>query len=185
MNSTQVSGETWLVRGNCMRAAASLTLAVSCLLLASLSVSPPAAFAGARANVDSRERAIVRAINRQRAGYGLAKLRSNGRLARAADYHSWEMLDADYFAHESRDGGPFDRRVRRFASHRAVGETLAMLGGCGRGSAGQVVRMWMNSPGHRAILLSSTYRRVGIGKRTGRLGGRRACVVTADFASKR
>jgi uncharacterized protein YkwD len=43
----------------------------------------------------------------------------------------------------------------------------------------------MNSPGHRAILLSSTYRRIGVGKRTGDYGGRRACMVTADFASRK
>jgi uncharacterized protein YkwD len=43
----------------------------------------------------------------------------------------------------------------------------------------------MNSPGHRAILLSSQYRRVGVGKRTGSLGSTRACVVTADFSSRR
>ena len=36
--------------------------------------------------------------------------------------------------------GSFDRRVRRYANHRALGETLAMLGGCGRGSARRVVR---------------------------------------------
>jgi uncharacterized protein YkwD len=167
-----------------MRVAAMLALAASCVL-ASLSVSTLTATAGAQPRVDAKERAMVRAINRQRARHGVAKLRSSARLARAADYHSWEMLDADYFAHESRDGGPFDRRVRRFARHRALGETLAMLGGCGRRSARRVVRMWMNSPGHRAILLSSTFRRVGLGKRTGRLGGSRACVVTADFASKR
>jgi uncharacterized protein YkwD len=167
-----------------MRAAASPTLAVSCLLAAP-AVSPPTATAGAKPKVDAEERAIVRAINGQRATQGIAKVRSSARLGRAADYHSWEMLDADHFAHESRDGGPFDQRVRRFAGHRALGETLAMLGGCGKRSARRVVRMWMNSPGHRAILLSPTFRRVGLGKRTGRLGGSRACVVTADFASRK
>jgi uncharacterized protein YkwD len=45
--------------------------------------------------------------------------------------------------------------------------------------------MWMNSPGHRAILLSATFRRIGLAKRTGNLGGTRACVVTADFGSRR
>jgi uncharacterized protein YkwD len=166
-----------------MRAAASLTLAVSCLL-AALSVSPITATAAAP-RVDGKERAIVRAINRQRAKHGLAKVKTSRRLARAADFHSWEMLDANYFAHESRDGSPFDQRVRRYARHRSLGETLAMLGGCGKGSARRVVRMWMRSPGHRAILLSSTYRRIGLGKRTGDLGGNRACVVTADFGSRR
>src|SRR5215216_5471101 len=167
-----------------MRAVASLTLAVSCLLT-TLFVLPLTATAAATPRVDSKERAIVRAINRQRAKHGLATVRLSRRLARAADFHSWEMLDADYFAHESRDGGPFDERVRRYAKHRSLGETLAMLGGCGKGSARRVVRMWMESPGHRAILLSSSYRRVGLGKRTGKLGGNHACVVTADFGSRR
>ena len=96
------------------------------------------------------------------------------------------MLDANYFAHTSRDGGPFDERVRRYVNKNALGETLAMLGGgCGRGSARRVVRMWMDSPPHRAILLSGNYRRVGIGKRVGSLGSSKACMVTADFSSRK
>jgi uncharacterized protein YkwD len=160
------------------------TLVSGCLLVA-LIVVPAAAFAGP-ARLDKRERAIVRGINDQRAQYGLRRVKPIRALARAADYHSWEMLDADYFAHESRDGGPFDQRVRRYADKRALGETLAMLGGgCGRGSAHRIVRMWMDSPGHRAILLSSDYSRIGVAKRTGSLGSSEACVVTADFSSKR
>jgi uncharacterized protein YkwD len=167
-----------------MRTVASLTLAASCLL-ATLFATPVITTADAKPRVDNRERAIVRAINRQRAKHGLSNLKSSHRLARAADFHSWEMLDADYFAHESRDGGSFADRVRRYANHRAIGETLAMLGGCGRKAARKVVRMWMNSPGHRAILLSSSYRKVGLGRRTGDLHGSRACVVTADFGSRK
>lgn len=167
-----------------MRTVASLTLASSCLLAATFA-APATAAAGGTARLDNRERAIVRGINHQRARHGLAPVKPSTRLSRAADYHSWEMLDANYFAHDSRDGGPFDERVRRFANKRALGETLAMLGGgCGRRSPRRTVRMWMNSPGHRAILLSSSYRRVGIGKRAGSLGATKACVVTADFGSK-
>ena len=126
------------------------------------------------------------AINRQRTKHGLARVRSTRRLARAADYHSWEMLDANYFAHESRNGGSFDARISRFTHKNALGETLAMIGGrCGRGSARRIVGMWMNSPGHRAILLSGTYRLVGVGVRSGSLGSTKACVITADFGSKR
>jgi uncharacterized protein YkwD len=167
-----------------MRTVASLTLAASCLL-ATLFTPPLIGTATAKPRLDGRERAIVRAINRQRAKHGLSHLKSNRRLARAADYHSWEMLDADYFAHESRDGGSFAERVRRYADHRAIGETLAMLGGCGPKAARRVVRMWMNSPGHRAILLSSSFKKVGLGRRTGDLGGSRACLVTADFGSRK
>src|SRR5918992_3053287 len=95
-----------------MRSVASLTLAFGCLL-AAITTSSFTATAAAKPRVDSKERAIVRAINRQRARHGLAKVRTSPRLARAADFHSWEMLDADYFAHESRDGGAFDRRGAR------------------------------------------------------------------------
>ena len=167
-----------------MRTVASLTLAFCCLLAAFIA-TPVTGTAAANPRLDGKERAIVRAINGQRSKHGLGKLRASARLARAADFHSWEMFDADYFAHESRGGGPFDRRVRRFADHRAVGETLALVGSCGGNTARRVVRMWMNSPGHRAILLSSSFRRVGVGKRAGSLDGDRACLVTADFASKR
>jgi uncharacterized protein YkwD len=166
-----------------LRSVASLTLAFACLV-AALAALPPAAAAGP-ARIDGRERAMLRGINRARARHGVPALRRSPRLARAADYHSWEMLDAGYFAHESRDGGSFDRRIRRFAHHRAVGETLAMVGRCGRRSPRRIVRMWMNSPPHRAVLLSATYRRIGIARRTGSLGGSRACVVTADFGSRR
>jgi uncharacterized protein YkwD len=155
-----------------------MTLVVVSLLITDLAHA-------AKPGHDRLERSIVSAVNQQRAAHGLARVHRSASLARAADFHSWEMLDADYFAHSSRDGGPFDNRVRRFARHRAVGETLAWMSGCGRGSAGRIVGMWMNSPSHRAVLLTSRYRRIGVGKRKGRLGSTRACVITADFASRR
>jgi uncharacterized protein YkwD len=166
-----------------MRTVALLTSALGCLLAATLAV--PALAAAGSARLDNRERAIVHRINAQRSQYGLAKVRSSRRLSHAADYHSWEMLNANYFAHESANGGSFASRLHRFTHKHALGETLAMLGGrCGRGSAAQIVSMWMNSSGHRAILLSSEYRRIGVSARSGMLGGTKACVVTADFGSK-
>jgi uncharacterized protein YkwD len=166
-----------------VRVVASLALVFASLLAVALT-APAFANAG-KPRLDRVERSMIRAINRERAGHGLAAVRPSHKLARAADFHSWEMLDANYFAHTSRDGGPFDSRVRRFARHRSVGETLAWVSRCGRRSARQVMRMWMNSSGHRAILLSPAYRRVGVGKRSGSLGSTRACLVTADFGSRR
>jgi len=167
-----------------MRTVALLTSALGCLLAATLAV--PALAAAGTARLDNRERAIVHRINAKRADSGLAKVKPNKRLARAADYHSGEMLSANYFAHESANGGSFYARVQRFTHKRALGETLAMLGGgCGHGAAGRIVGMWMNSPGHRDILLSSSYSLVGVAARAGSLGGTKACVVTADFGSRR
>jgi uncharacterized protein YkwD len=167
-----------------LRNVAWVTLVAACLV-AWLTITPAPAQAGA-ASMNARERAVVRAINRQRAQYGLARVRASASLARAANFHSWEMLRANYFAHESTNGGSFYARLRRFTRRHVVGETIAWVrGGCGGGMAGRVVGMWMNSAGHRAILLSSSFQRVGIGARAGWLGGGPVCMVTADFASRR
>jgi uncharacterized protein YkwD len=162
-----------------MRFVAPLIAAVLCML-----VLTSAANAKGSPRIDRGERALLRAINAQRAQLGLGPVRASRKLARAADYHSREMLAADYFAHPSADGLSFDLRIRHFTQSDSVGETLAMLNRCGRHMARTVVRMWMNSPGHRAILTSAQFRRVGIGRRSGRLGSAPACMVTADFASR-
>ena len=160
-----------------MRSVALVLCTLTTLLVLSFSVAAPAAQAGGGPRIDRGERAVIRAINRARSSHGLRKLRPGRRLARAADAHTRHMLRADYFSH-----GAFTARLRRYVHRRSVGETIAMASRC---SAGRVVRMWLNSPPHRAVLLSGKFRRVGIGSRRGRLGSTRACLVTADFASRR
>jgi uncharacterized protein YkwD len=135
----------------------------------------PAQAAGPR--VDRGERAVVRAINKARAHHGIKRLKTAPRLALAADVHTRNMLVRNYFSH-----GAFAQRVRRYVSFRRIGETIAWSSRC---SARGIVRMWLNSSGHRAVLLSRGFHRVGIGRRKGSLGSRRACVVTADFGSRR
>jgi uncharacterized protein YkwD len=167
-----------------MRFVASLVAGLTLLALGSLAATARAG--GGSPRLDRAERGVIRAINRQRAAAGLGKVRASSRLNRAADYHSREMLFGNYFAHPSLNGSPMERRVRRYAHSRAVGEALAMLGGgCRRHMAGKVVGMWMASAPHRAVLLSARFKRVGVARRGGRLGGGRACMVTADFASRR
>jgi uncharacterized protein YkwD len=159
-----------------MRTVALVLCTLSTLLVLTFAAAAPAAQA-AGPRVDRGERAVVRAINRARAAYGLRALRSHRRLARAADGHTRSMLRADYFSH-----GAFAQRVHRYVSFRRIGETIAMTTRC---SAGQVVGMWLNSPPHRAVLLSRGFARIGVGRRKGRLGASRACLVTADFGSRR
>ena len=163
-----------------MRLSAALLLAALALLVSG--ALPVSAHAAGSPRLDRAERALIRAINRQRGAAGLRGLHARAGLDRAADFHSREMLRADRFAHESPDGTPMQRRVRRFVRARMLGETIAMIGGgCGRGLAGTVVRLWMHSPGHRAVLLTRGFKRIGVAHRTGRLGAQRACLVTADF----
>jgi uncharacterized protein YkwD len=167
-----------------MRFVASLVAVLMLLALGAFAASANAA--GGSPRLDRAERGIIRAINRQRAAYGIAHVRASARLDRAADFHSREMLYGNYFAHPSLNGASMASRVRSFTHRKRVGETLAMLGGrCRRHMGGRVVTMWMNSSSHRAVLLSSRFKRVGVARRGGRLGGSRACMVTADFASRR
>jgi uncharacterized protein YkwD len=157
-----------------MRSVALLLCTFSTLLV-SIVAAPVAQASGPR--LDRGERAVVRAINKARAHHGIKRLKSAPRLAQAADVHTRSMLVRNYFSH-----GSFAQRVRRYVSFRRIGETIAWSSRC---SARRIVRMWLNSPGHRAVLLSPGFRRVGVGRRKGRLGSTRACVVTADFASRR
>jgi uncharacterized protein YkwD len=161
-------------------------LAVALIAAACAATAPvaaPTAFA-ASSSLSPTEQAVVRLMNQVRARHGLPALHSSKRLARAADRHSSDMLRHDFFAHQSSDGTSFFNRVRSYARAQRVGENLAMLPGVRR-AAREVVRMWLQSPPHRAVLLSSGFRRVGVGKRSGQLGSQKATVYTVDFASRR
>jgi uncharacterized protein YkwD len=154
-------------------------LALAAVLVTTLTAAPAA---DARPSLNGFEREVIRGLNDARAAHGLAPLRAHRGLDRAADRHSADMLRADFFDHPSSDGTPFDRRVRRFVDANKVGETLAALSRR-RGGAATVVRMWLDSAPHRAIVLDAGFRRIGVARRWGTLGSARNAVVTADFAS--
>jgi uncharacterized protein YkwD len=143
-------------------------LLAACLIVCVL----PCARAAASARQDRTETRIVRAMNNVRAGYGLPRLHSSHRLARAADAHSADMARTKTLSH-----GSFASRVRRYVDSRLIGENLAWLSRC---NAGRIVRMWLDSTAHRRIMLSRGFKRVGVARRAGS-----GCYVTADFASKR
>ena len=71
--------------------------------------------------------------------------------------------------------------VQRYVDARAFGETLGTIPR-GGGEAAIIVRAWMNSPGHRAALLSPRFRRVGVGRRS---SGAHRSVIAVDLASAR
>jgi uncharacterized protein YkwD len=161
------------------RHAHSFVAVVVVALIAAAGLAVPA---HAGAGLDRTERELVWRVNEIRAQHGLGRLRSHRPLCRAADEHSRDMLAWDFLDHTSSDGTPFDRRVRRFADFGTVGEALAAVPRR-EGGADEVVQMWMDSPDHRAILLVAEFRRIGVARRWGTLGGAGQAVVTADFGS--
>ena len=62
-----------------------------------------------------------------------------------------------------------------------VGETLAAIPQR-RGGADEVVRLWLDSGAHRAILLEPGFRRIGVARRWGTLGSAENAVVTRHWA---
>ena len=164
-----------------MRTALLACSAVICCC-AVLAWQPAVATADRAARLDRTERKVVRIVNRIRARHGLRRLRASRSLARAASAHSSDMLRRDFLGHSSSDGTPMSMRVRRYTGARWIGESIAALSG--RRTARRVVRMWMHSPPHRAVLLAHAGRRIGVGKRRGRLGSAPRAVFTVDLASR-
>jgi uncharacterized protein YkwD len=111
----------------------------------------------------ARRRAVACLVNKARAVTGLRGFRSSAVLARAAKRHARDMVRARYFAHQRAGGPSLTRRARRAGWRgRSIGEAIAY--GCGSaGAPASIVRSWLNSPPHRAILLSQGLGRVGIG----------------------
>jgi uncharacterized protein YkwD len=107
--------------------------------------------------------AMLCAINQARAANGLGALGGERHLRKAAHGHARDMVRHRYFAHQRAGGPSFGARLRHAGWHgRAAGEAIAW--GCGSSATvASTVRAWLNSPPHRAILLSGTYRQAGIG----------------------
>ena len=97
-----------------------------------------------------------------------------------------------YFEHDSANGTAFWRRIERFYPSRGfrswtVGENL--LWASDTYGAAFAVREWMNSPPHRANILSREWREIGIGavaaeSAPGEYHGRAVTIATADFGAR-
>lgn len=167
-------------------------LAIAAASAAVVVLAPTASSSPARPAVERRaalERAIDRELNRVRAAHGLRTLRFGDGLHSAAAEHSRSMLELGYFEHSSADGTSFDKRIQRYyTSHGwrrwAVGE--ALLASSVQISASEIVNTWIESPPHRAVILSPIYRDGGVGvfytpAAAGDFDGEPALAVTADF----
>jgi hypothetical protein len=103
----------------------------------------------------------------------LAPLKFSPALSWAARAHAADLVRRGYFAHTSPEGFSSRERVgllcRRFVG--AAGENLALENDSrSPPGAGEFMTLWLQSPGHRANVLRSSYDHVGFGLvRRGRL----------------
>lgn len=113
-------------------------------------------------------------VNEERAKASLPALTLDEELTPVARRHSEDMFARSYFSHISPEGGtPFDRIRAANVKFLAAGENLAIAQTLSLAHDGL-----MNSPGHRANILRTTFGRVGIGILDGGVYG---LMVTQKF----
>jgi uncharacterized protein YkwD len=110
---------------------------------------------------------IVAFCNQERAKEGLKPLVANDTLKLSARYKSNEMLQYNYFDHVSpvTNFNPWDIAKTFGYDYTAFGENIYMIQGPGKAeiTAKRIFDGWMNSPGHKANIMSSKFGRIGVG----------------------
>ena len=133
-------------------------------------------------------RAVACLINRRRRHHGLASLRVRRPLRHAANRHSRYMVRRNCFSHQCYGEPSLSTRIAstgyfKGATSWGCGETIDW--GKYRGATPlRIVKRWMRSSEHRAIILSSRWETLGVGVVWGSPAGRskHAGTYTADFA---
>ena len=146
---------------------------------------------GGTIRLNAREKKTVELHNATRKERGLAPLCVQPALTAAARDHSREMIQKDYFSHDSYEGASLIERLRRHGyttdghqSWRVAGNIA--WGNRSRGTPEHVFGGWMNSDSHRPHILSEDFRQVGVGTYTGKYRSYSdATAYTVEFGVRR
>lgn len=126
--------------------------------------------------------ALTVLTNNARAENQAPALSENALLDQAATLKAQDMAAKGYFAHTSPEGKTPWYWFNAVGYHYVyAGENLAV----NFTDSADVTAAWMNSPTHRANIVSDHYTEVGTGVATGTYKGREAVFVAQDFGSPR
>ncbi|MFD0694172.1 peptidoglycan-binding protein [Paenibacillus sp. GCM10027628] len=119
----------------------------------------PAPQAPAAPSLTVEEQEMLDLVNKARADEGLPPLAVDQAITKTARLKSQDMVDNQYFSHDSPTyGSPFDMMNKFGISYNAAGENIA----CNQ-NVPAAQEALMNSQGHRANILSRDYTHIGIG----------------------
>ncbi len=108
---------------------------------------------------DDFETLMYRLTNCERAARGLPPLECDMRLVWAARAHSLDMIEREYFSHDSPDGtNPGQRLADRGVDWHASAENIALSPTMALAHTG-----WMQSRGHRTNVLEGRFTHIGFG----------------------
>lgn len=104
------------------------------------------------------EQEVFNLINQQRTSAGLSALKIDEELQNVARVKAKDMVDNNYFSHNSPTYGTPFNMIKNFGiTYKTAGENIA-----GNSSNQGAVNAWMNSEGHKANILSNNYNYTGI-----------------------
>lgn len=109
------------------------------------------------------EHQMLDLVNKERAKIGVAPLQFDSKLREVARNHSSDMFKRGYFAHYTPEGKSVaDRALVLSVDFMVIGENLAYAPSLNLAHQGL-----MNSPGHKANILSSDFKKIGVGTADG------------------
>lgn len=109
-------------------------------------------------DLTSDELEVFNLINAKRTANGLSPLNIDNELQNVARVKAKDMVDNNYFSHNSPTyGTPFNMMKNFGISYKTAGENIA-----GNSSNQGAVEAWMNSEGHRANILNGSYNYTGV-----------------------
>jgi hypothetical protein len=123
---------------------------------------------------------IINLTNTERKTANLNELKLNAKLSEAAYAKALDMFAKDYWAHNSPDGTePWYFIQKSGYNYLNAGENLAR----DFNSAESIVNAWMNSPTHKANIMSGKYEDIGVAVVDGRLKGIETTLVVQMFGT--
>jgi uncharacterized protein YkwD len=133
------------------------------------------------AGMSAQEAEILRLVNEERKRAGAPALKSSQRLVLASRGHSYDMALRNYLGHNGPAGDTPAERVRGVGvDSAALGENIYQDRDTDRAKlAERAIKVWLNSPEHRANMLSPDFAATGIGIARAADG---TAYVTQDFA---
>ena len=139
------------------------------------------------------ESGVLAQLNKIRVQHGLQPVKISARLTASAAQHSREMGADGYFEHNSHDGTAFWKRIGRWYGSNgygywSVGENL--LWSSPQVDPVDALQLWMNSPEHRANILTARWREIGVSAvhvaaAPGTFKGLEVTIITTDFGVRR
>lgn len=125
---------------------------------------------------EASEQYMFKLVNKERLSVGLKELIFDDELRDVGRDHCRDMFVRGYFSHYTPEGvSPFDRMDEAGIIYNFAGENLALSPNTDIAMNGL-----MNSPGHKANILSSDFGRVGIGVIDGGIYGEMFCQEFTD-----